>query len=107
MIQLLLVMFSETIVKILAIGLVIFWLIGMILPPRHDSTLSNTMLSYEQLKNYPKDCSKLDVNLSNLKALQQSKGFNEDPDELTDEDRAYNALLKETIWWYRRECDMI
>jgi hypothetical protein len=64
-------------------------------------------MSYAQLKQFPKDCSKLDVNLSKLSILQQSKGFKDDPDELTEEDRAYNALLKETIWWYRRECDMI
>lgn len=64
-------------------------------------------VSYEQLKQFPKDCSKVDVNLNKLTTLQHSKGFKEDPDELTDEDRAYNALLKETVWWYRRECDMI
>ena len=64
-------------------------------------------MSYAQLKQFPKDCSKLDVNLSKLSILQQSKGFKDDLDELTEEDRAYNALLKETIWWYRRECDMI
>jgi len=64
-------------------------------------------ISYEQLKRFPKDCSKLDVNLAQLNTLQRSKNFKEDPDELEESDRAYNALLKETIWWYRRECDMI
>ena len=105
MIQFLIVMFSETILKILAAGLVILWLISMVIPNHHIE--SSTSLSYDQLKQFPKDCSKLDVNLSKLSTLQQSKGFKEDLDELTEGDRAYNTLLKETIWWYRRECDMI
>jgi hypothetical protein len=62
------------------------------------------MLTYEQLVNYPSDCSKAKTQLAELRAIQKIKNFAQDPDELNEADRAYNSRLKATIWWYTWKC---
>lgn len=62
------------------------------------------MLTYEQLVNYPSDCSKAKIQLAELRAIQKIKNFAQDPDELNEADRAYNSRLKATIWWYTWKC---
>ena len=60
--------------------------------------------SYEQLLSYSMDCSKADQQLTELKLIQKVKNFDPDPDNLNDSDRAYNARLKSSIWWYAYRC---
>jgi hypothetical protein len=60
--------------------------------------------TFEELKNYPVDCNKKELQLSHLYLIQKTKNFNEDPDELTDADYYYNSRLKSTIWWFYYEC---
>lgn len=64
-----------------------------------------SVLSYEQLSNYPKDCGKKSSQLAELKNIQAYKNFLQDPDSLNEEDRAYNSKLKATIWWYTVTCN--
>ena len=61
-------------------------------------------LTYEELVNYPSECSKADEQLKELRALQRRKAFDPDPDNLLDAERAYNGRLKATIWWYAYRC---
>ena len=62
-------------------------------------------LSYDELVNFKAECSKADTQLAQLRRIQHAKGFNADPDQLTDSDRAYNSRLKATIWWYAYRCN--
>ena len=62
-------------------------------------------MSYEQLVNYPKACSKKKVQLAELTQLQETKNFSQDPDDLSEQDRVYNSRLKATIWWYTLKCN--
>lgn len=62
------------------------------------------ILSYEELRKYPTSCANEQKQLAELKYIQRVKNFSSDPDELSEEDRAYNSRLKATIWWYSLEC---
>jgi len=62
------------------------------------------VLTYEQLVAYPVSCSEKEQQLAELKSIQKIKNFAEDPDDLNDNDRIYNARLKATIWWYAYRC---
>lgn len=66
---------------------------------------STQMLTYQQLVNYPTQCSKADEQLRQLHEIQRIKNFNPDPDLLSPDDYLYNGRLKATIWWYAYECD--
>jgi uncharacterized protein YcfL len=68
-----------------------------------DASSSKTM-TYEQLVAYPVQCNLANQQLAELKALQRAKNFDQDPDNLSDTDRNYNARLKATIWWYAYKC---
>ena len=61
-------------------------------------------LTYQQLVDYPVSCDLADQQLDELKKVQSLKNFNEEPDHLTEADRAYNSSLKATIWWYTYRC---
>lgn len=61
--------------------------------------------SYEELKKYPLSCKHQSEQLKELKSFQSRKNFSEDPELLNDEDRAYNALLHEHVWWFTYTCD--
>ena len=63
------------------------------------------MLSYDELKRFPAQCTKADQQLRQLHAILEAKNFDSDPDKLNDDDRAYNRRLKSTIWWFAYECD--
>jgi hypothetical protein len=63
------------------------------------------ILTYKELENYPVNCANKDSQLAELRKLQNTIGFNKDPDELSDSDRVYNARLKSTIWWYSYRCE--
>lgn len=63
------------------------------------------MLSYEELKNYPTQCEKADLQLQQLRQIQVLKNFDSDPDNLNEDDRKYNGRLKATIWWYVYQCE--
>ena len=62
-------------------------------------------LTYQQLRDYPVDCSLKDQQLHQLKAIQTRLNFNQDPDQLSEPDRIYNSRLKATIWWYAYSCE--
>jgi len=62
-------------------------------------------LTYQQLVDYPANCDKKEQQLKELHQLQQNKNFNPDPEQLSDDDRAYNSRLKATIWWYAYGCE--
>jgi hypothetical protein len=68
------------------------------------ANVQSKTLTYQQLVDYPIDCSKKDNQLSYLRDIQTQKNFAEDPDVLDDYDRAYNGRLKATIWWYSYSC---
>lgn len=59
--------------------------------------------SYEELRNYPKSCAKEEKQLAELTRIQNVKNF-PSLEYINEEDRAYNKLLKESIWWYAMEC---
>jgi hypothetical protein len=61
--------------------------------------------TYEQLVNYPLSCKLKNEQFRELKQIQGKKNFSEDPDQLSDQDRRYNALLKEHLWWYVYNCE--
>jgi hypothetical protein len=66
----------------------------------------SNVLTYEQLVDFPVDCSKSSSQLKQLKAIQNIKHFPEDPDDIVNElDRAYNSRLKATIWWFTYRCE--
>jgi hypothetical protein len=69
-----------------------------------DATSTN-ILTYEQLVAYEPSCDKKDSQLKELRTIQKIKNFAHDPDELTEQNRAYNSRLKATIWWYAYECN--
>jgi hypothetical protein len=62
-------------------------------------------LTYQQLVDYPTDCSKKDSQLAELRKTQNAINFKSDPDDLSDSERAYNSRLKATIWWYSYRCE--
>lgn len=66
---------------------------------------STSILTYEQLVAYEPSCDKKDSQLKELRTIQKIKNFSHDPDELTEQNRAYNSRLKATIWWYAYECN--
>lgn len=69
-----------------------------------DAT-STTVLTYDQLVAYEPSCDKKDSQLKELRTIQKIKNFAQDPDELAEQNRAYNSRLKATIWWYAYECN--
>jgi len=62
-------------------------------------------LTYQELVDYPGNCSLKQEQLIYLKKLQTIKNFNPNPDLLSEEDHTYNARLKATIWWYAYRCE--
>ena len=61
--------------------------------------------TYQELVDYPASCDLADSQLAELKGLQTRKNFNDDPDLMNEQDRAYNGILKSTIWWFAYKCD--
>ena len=61
--------------------------------------------TYEQLVNYPVNCKFKNEQFRELKQIQSRKNFSEDPDQLSNEDRKYNAMLKEHLWWFVYNCE--
>lgn len=74
-------------------------------PGNKTTAATKSVLTYEQLRDYPVDCSFKEKQLAELKELQRIKNFAEDPDDLNDADKQYNARLKATIWWYAYGCE--
>ena len=62
------------------------------------------ILSYEELVHYRTSCTAKEFQLKQLLYIQRVKNFNPDPDQLNEDDRAYNSRLKATIWWYAYSC---
>ena len=62
------------------------------------------MLTYEELGNFDTKCELATEQQALLKSILIRKNFDPDPDNLNDDDRAYNSLLKATIWWYEYRC---
>jgi hypothetical protein len=62
------------------------------------------MLTYEELNNFDTKCELADQQQSMLRGILIRKNFDPDPDNLNDADRAYNSLLKATLWWYEYRC---
>lgn len=71
----------------------------------NNRTAAPSLLSYEQLVDYPNQCALADQQLKQLRYIQQVKKFDPDPDMLNETDRAYNSRLKATIWWYAYRCN--
>ena len=69
------------------------------------TALPPSIMTYQELVDYPMDCNFKDQQLIELKNLQTIKNFDADPDLLEDSDRAFNSRLKATIWWYAYRCD--
>ena len=63
-----------------------------------------SVMTYEQLVKYPVQCAKADEQLKELRKVQAIKNFDSDPDNLNEDDRAYNSRLKATIWWFAYSC---
>ena len=62
------------------------------------------MLTYEELDNFDTKCELATEQQALLKSILVRKNFDPDPDNLSDDDRAYNSLLKATLWWYEYRC---
>jgi hypothetical protein len=62
------------------------------------------MLTYEELSNFDTKCELATEQQALLKSILIRKNFDPDPDNLNDNDRAYNSLLKATLWWYEYRC---
>jgi len=63
------------------------------------------VMTYQQLVDYPVSCDLADQQLAELERVQTLKGFDPDPDRLSEEDRVFNSRLKATIWWYAYRCE--
>ena len=61
--------------------------------------------TYEQLVNYPLSCKLKNEQFTELQRIRAKKNFSEDPDQLSAEDRQYNAVLKEHLWWFVYNCE--
>lgn len=71
---------------------------------RGSSEYTPRVMTYQQLVDYPASCELADKQLAELERLQVQKGFDQDPDNLSEEDRIFNSRLKATIWWYAYRC---
>jgi Tfp pilus assembly protein PilP len=80
---------------------------ALILAGCNESEAGFRMLSYQELVDYPTQCAKADIQLAQLKRIQQIKNFDSDQDNLNEDDRAYNSRLKATIWWYTYRCGAV
>jgi hypothetical protein len=91
------------------LGIFILYMVISMFSGNGITTNSNAAVSremtYEQLVKYPTNCDLADEQLAELKQLQRTKNFAQDPDQLSDYDRSYNGRLKATIWWYSYECN--
>jgi hypothetical protein len=93
-----------------ALALIVIYLVfsgfsGSYTPGDSSSAPTAHILTYQELVKYPTSCDRADEQLAELKQLQQIKNFAQDPDSLSEQDRAYNGRLKATIWWYSYECN--
>lgn len=61
--------------------------------------------TYAELKQYKLSCNLQDKQVAELERIQNIKRFSEDPDQLNEMDRKYNALLKEHLWWFVYNCE--
>jgi hypothetical protein len=64
-----------------------------------------TVMTYQELVDYPMDCAGKEQQLAELRKLQATKNFDPDPDLLNESDHAFNSRLKATIWWYAYRCE--
>lgn len=65
----------------------------------------NNILTVNDLEHLQKSCKLADEHLPKLKHTQRVLGFGFDPDDLNAKERHYNALIKESIWWYTYTCN--
>lgn len=72
---------------------------------RGDKEYTPKIMTYQQLVAYPVSCEFSDTQLRELRQLQDQKGFDQDPDKLSEDDRVFNSRLKATIWWYAYRCE--
>lgn len=72
---------------------------------RGDVEYTPRVMTYQQLVDYPVSCELANKQLAELERLQAQKGFDQDPDNLSEEDRVFNSRLKATIWWYAYRCE--
>lgn len=61
--------------------------------------------TYEELKRFTTVCKNKERDLKELNQVQRIKNFPDNPDNLSEEDRKYNALLQDLIWWYSYRCE--
>lgn len=77
-------------------------IVALVLTGCGDNT---RILSYDELVRFRTSCTNQVAELKQLQAIQRFKNFAQDPDDLNEEDRAYNSRLKATIWSYSLECN--
>lgn len=81
-------------------------LLAVVLVGCGNATSGSSILTYEQLVDFPVDCDKKESQLKQLNHIKTVKSFPENPEDIKNEmDRAYNSRLKSTIWWYTYRCD--
>lgn len=61
--------------------------------------------TYEQLVNWKLSCKLKHEQFPKLERIQKQKNFSKDIDELSPTDRAYNAILREHMWWFVYNCE--
>jgi hypothetical protein len=59
----------------------------------------------EELINYPLSCKKKHEQYRHLADIQKRKNFSENPDNLSPQDRQYNSVLREHLWWFVYNCE--
>jgi hypothetical protein len=67
--------------------------------------ISAEPVTYQYLVNYPLNCDYADSQLAELKSIQQKFNFDQDPDQLSPDDRALNGIIKSDIWWFSYRCN--
>jgi hypothetical protein len=93
------------------VGIVIAVILGLLMlkEPRTvipvEAAPAPTILTYQQLVDYPVTCDLKDQQLTELQEVQRIKNFNPNSDELNEADYHYNSRLKATIWYYSYGCE--
>jgi len=63
------------------------------------------VLTYDYLANYPLNCDLAESQLAELKDIQDRFNLDSDPEKLSENDRAWNGIIKSNIWWFAYRCN--
>ena len=61
-------------------------------------------LTFDEIRQMQLSCTRRDEQLNLLRISKTIKGLDNEPDNLNDDDRAYNSRLKASMWWLEMNC---